>query len=240
MYISKNKDKNKNKNKNTFRGSFKTNEVDDKAERIFKSKFDFSQFKYINETYLPQTTRDNSKQYSTIDEDYNDDFLLSFRRRFNDIIKKIEGSEKIFEDIEKAKKSHFYHNKKGIYMKKLFFNDYKNKKKKKRIKKLDLKKVIEIQKIFKGFIVRNINSNIDRLKLRQCLIELFCLLLYGNCIKARIRYNFFLLKKYYITAKLYAGEELNFMDRIKFKLPICFYSGTKINDLRSPRIGKEN
>ena len=77
-------------------------------------------------------------------------------------------------------------------------------------------------------------------KLRQCLVELFCLLLFGNCVKARIRYNFYLLKKYYITAKLYAGEELDFMDRIKFKLPICFYSGTKINDLRSPRIGKEN
>jgi len=236
MYITKNK----SKNKNTFRGSFKTNEIDEKAERIFKSKFDFSNFKYINEINLPQTTRDNSKQYSTIDEDYNDDFLLSFRKRFNDIIKKIEGSKKIFEDIEKAKKSHFFNNKKGIYIKKLFFNDYKKPKTNKKIKKLDVKKVIEIQKIFKGFIVRNINSNIDRLKLRQCLVELFCLLLFGNCVKARIRYNFYLLKKYYITAKLYAGEELDFMDRIKFKLPICFYSGTKINDLRSPRIGKEN
>ena len=232
MYITKNK----NKNKNIFVCNFKTNEIDEKAERIYK----FSNFKCINKIDLPLTTRDNSKQYSTIDEDYNDDFLLSFRKRFDDIFKKIEGSEKIFEDIEKAKKSHFYHNKKGIYMKKLFFNDYKNKKNKKRIKKLDVKKVIEIQKIFKGFIVRNINSNIDRLKLRQCLVELFCLLLYGNCVKARIRYNFYLLKKYYITAKLYAGEELNFMDRIKLKLPICFYSGTKINDLRSPRIGKEN
>ena len=232
MYITKNK----NKNKNIFVCNFKTNEIDEKAERIYK----FSNFEYINKIDLPLTTRDNSKQYSTIDEDYNDDFLLSFRKRFDDIFKKIEGKEKIFENIEKKKKSHFFHHKKGIYMKKLFFNDYKNKKNKKRIKKLDVKKVIEIQKIFKGFIVRNINSNIDRLKLRQCLVELFCLLLYGNCVKARIRYNFYLLKKYYITAKLYAGEELNFMDRIKLKLPICFYSGTKINDLRSPRIGKEN
>ena len=104
MYITKNK----NKNKNIFVCNFKTNEIDEKAERIYK----FSNFKCINKIDLPLTTRDNSKQYSTIDEDYNDDFLLSFRKRFDDIFKKIEGSEKIFEDIDKKKKAIFFITKK--------------------------------------------------------------------------------------------------------------------------------
>ena len=56
---------------------------------------------------------------------------------------------------------------------------------------------------------------------------------------AKIRYYFYILKDCYITAKLYAGDEITFVDRITFKLPKCFYSGTKINDLKSDRIGKD-
>ena len=67
----------------------------------------------------------------------------------------------------------------------------------------------------------------------------FCLLLLGHWCHSQTRYNFYLLKQYYITAKLYAGEEISFIDRISFKLPNCFYTGTKVNDLRSSNIGQD-
>ena len=96
-----------------------------------------------------------------------------------------------------------------------------------------------IQRIFKGHFVRDINFKVDRLKLRQCLIELFCLLIYGNWYRAKIRYYFLLLIKCYNDVKLDVGKELTFEDKIGFKLPNKFYNGTKINNLSSIKIGKD-
>lgn len=240
MYITKNKNKKKNKIANKYNSI----EANKKLQKNYITKFDLSNNDFFKENDVIQTARDNTKAFMTIDQDYNDEFLLSLRRRFNDIFKKIKGSEKIFEEIEKRNKNKntkVSNNviKGAVYLKKLFFHENFPKKKIKRERKIDVNKVIEIQKIFKGFVARNINSNIDRVKVRQCLIELFCLLLYGHWHMAKIRYYFYILKDCYITAKLYAGDEITFVDRITFKLPKCFYSGTKINDLKSDRIGKD-
>ena len=235
MYITANSNKKKQ--------YYKTNEVDEKKlEQKYLRKYSISK-DFINENnkhfFLTQTDR----IITTIDKDCEEDFLLLFRRKFDDIFKKIKGHEKIFEQLKKKSKyknfnNTFYNVKNGIYLKKYNFDQNFERKKIIKQPKVDVKQVIEIQKIFKGHLNRKINLNIDRLKLRQCLIELFCLLLYGNICKAKIRISFRLLKECYIASKLYAGEELTFMDRISFKLANCFYSGTKINFLRSKNIGE--
>ena len=161
-------------------------------------------------------------QYLTNDPIYIEDFLLSIRLRFNDVFKKIEGNNKLLEDIQEEDN--------------ISNNNFNNNKKK---NKLDVNKVIEIQKLFKGYIVRNIDSIKDRLRLRQCLIELFCLLIYGRWTKAELRRYLFLLDKYYKYSKLIYVEELSFRDKISLKLPGCFYTGIKINNLKSNRFGKE-
>ena len=180
---------------------------------------------------------DEENIFTTMDVDNNEDFLLSFWKRFDDLFKKLEGTEKIFEGLKKKNKIHKTNElfKSAIYSRKLNFG----KKKIVRHKKIDPKKIVEIQKIFKGHFIRKLNLNIDRLKLRQCLIELFCLLLLGHWSHSQIRYNFYLLKTYYITSKLYAGEELSFIDRINLKLPSCFYNKAKINDLNSIKFGED-
>jgi hypothetical protein len=236
MYITANSNKKKQ--------YYKTNEVDKKkVEQKYLDKYKFSK-DFISENNTRFYSTYTERNIITIDKEGEEDFLLIFRRKFDDIFKKIKGHEKIFEQLKK--KSKFknynisdYNIKNGIYLKKYNFDKGFERKKIIKQPKVDVKKVIEIQKIFKGHLNRKINLNIDRLKLRQCLIELFCLLLYGNLCKAKIRINFRLLKEFYIASKLYAGEELTFMDRISFKLAHCFYSGTKINDLRSKNIGEE-
>ena len=233
MYITTNRNKNKD--------NYKTYEVDKKFQQKYKTKYSLLNNEDIqNKTCYPQTARN----IITIDKECDEDFLLLFRRRFDDIFKKLKGHEKIFEQLKKR-----YKNRKrntsyqplieGVYLKKNNFNGNFERKKIIKQPKVDVTKVIEIQKIYKGHLNRKINLKIDRLKLRQCLVELFCLLLYGNLCKARIRISFRSLKEYYITSKLYTGEELTFIDRIAFKLPHCFYSGTKINNLRSKNIGEE-
>lgn len=218
--------------------SFKTKEASSRIRQKFIYKFDLS--KTLDESKEIEnfhTERKIIKPFETMDKDNNDDFLLCFYKRFDDIFKKLKGHEKLFEELKKRNKNRIIPNSSRInvvYKKKL------NYPKKKIIPmKIDKNKIIEIQKIFKGHFIRNINLNIDRMKLRQCLVELFCLLLYGHWSNSQKRYNFYLFKEYYITAKLYAGEELSFVDRISLKLPHCYYVGTKINYLKSKKIGEE-
>ena len=233
MYITTNRNKNKD--------NYKTFEVNKKIQQKYKTKYSLLNNKDIqNSIFCPQTARN----IITIDKECDEDFLLLFRRRFDNIFKKLKGHEKIFEQLKKRYKNKKKNNSyqpliEGVYLKKYNFNENFERKKIIKQPKVDVAKVIEIQKIFKGHLNRKINLKIDRLKLRQCLVELFCLLLYGNFCKAIIRISFLSLKEYYIASKLNTGEELTFMDRITFKLPHCFYSGSKINNLRSKNIGEE-
>jgi hypothetical protein len=228
---------NKNGRKNKCRSTNRNNEI----ERKFISNYNLSN-NNLKKVSIMQTdkNKNNIKEYLTTDEEFNDDLLLSIKNRFNDIFEKIKGTEKIFAEIEKRNKKVSNDVIKGaVFLRKLGFQDNFPKKKKKIKIKIDVNKVIEIQRVFKGHFVREVNSKIDRLKLRQCLFELFCLLIHGHWCRAKVRFYFKLLKEMYDVAKLYAGEEIGFVDKITFKLPKCFYSGTKINDLQSERIGRD-
>ena len=226
-------------NETNSKDIYQSNDLDDNTPRKFISKFELSDFNFNNKE---KKSRNKKVKQVTWDDDYNDDFLFSFRKKFDDIFQQIEGHEKIFEDIDSNYRKEKISNdviKGAVMLKKLNFNEHFHKKKRKRKKssKIDVKKVIEIQRIFKGYFVRNISFKIDRLKLRQCFLELFCLLIYGSWCKAEIKYYYHLLLEYYNTAKLDVGKEVTFADKLSFKLPKCFYSGTKINDLASNKIG---
>lgn len=240
MFITTNRSKDKQ--------YFKTNEVDkNKSNKKYLKKLNIQKesqsAENLDNPENPEPEPLPIRKIITIDKESSEDFLLLFRRKFDDIFKKIKGHEKIFEQLKKKSKEKSTINNSGssssVYLKKTGIDENVEKKRIIKQPKIDVEKVIEIQKMFKGHLNRKINLQIDRLKLRQCLVELFCLLLYGNLCKAKIRINFLLLKEFYITAKLYAGEELNFMDRLSFKLAHCYYSGTKINNLRAKNIGKQ-
>ena len=179
----------------------------------------------------------NPNQYLTNDPTNIEDFLLSIRLRFDDVFQKIKGADKIFDEIPEENNKSNDIIKGAVCLRKLNFNENFGKKIKKR--KIDVNKVIEIQKVFKGYIVRHIDALPNRLRLRQCLIELFCLLIYGYWYKAKLRYYIALLEKCYKISKLVDIAEINFEDKIAFKLPKCFYSGIKINNLKSSKLGKE-
>ena len=227
-------------NRNSSKKPYKTNEANHRIQNKFIYQYDLSKTIDINKEnkYFQTQHNNNIKPFETMDEDYNEDFLFDFWRRFDDIFKKLEEHDKIFELLKKRNKNRKITNeilKNSIYSRKL--NSPKTIIK--RQPKIDVNKIIEIQKIFKGHIIRNVKVEVDRLKLRQCLIELFCLLLLGHWCHSQIRYYFSLLKQYYNTTKLSTGEEISFIDRIHFKLPSCFYTGTKINDLSSSKIGED-
>ena len=190
---------------------YKSNQIDNNtSQQKYNLKFEFINKKLIPKNKNTLKNSKNKSSYFTWDDDNNEDFLLSFKKRFDDIFKQIKGHEKIFEDLEKKQKKKKVSNeiiKAAVFLRKLNFQENFPKKRKKQIK-IDVEKVIEIQKIFKGHVNRNINFQTDRLRLRQCLIELFCLLIYGNWYKAKIRYNFYLLKYFYNTSKLEVGNEL--------------------------------
>ena len=214
--------------------SCKTNETTHRLKKYI-TQYDLS--KSLNKkNVFNRNERNNLKTFVTMDEDNNEDFLLLFWRKFDDIFKKLEGHEKIFEQLKERNKKQKLPNEyiTNIYSRKINFP----KKKIIRPRRIDVKKIIEIQKMFKGHFTRNVKSNLDRLKLRQCLIELFCLLLLGDWCHSQKRYNFYLLQKYYTASKLYAENELSFNDRIKFKLSSCIHP-TKINNLKSKKFGED-
>ena len=223
------------------KNNFKTNDENLKTKQEFLFQYELSNTISVhsNKSSLDNSGEDTNRTFETIDEDNNGDFLLLLWKKFDDIFKKLEGHEKIFEELKKKYKiKKFPPNKtiKGpIQLKKV----KPPKKIYKKPPKIDSEKIVEIQKIFKGYFLRSVSSCVDRLKLRQCLLELFCLLLVGHWGKAQVRYYFRSLKKFYIACALFPADELGFIDKINFKLPGCFYSGTKINYLNSPKIGED-
>ena len=221
--------------------SYKTNQLGINVQKKYESKFELSNTNNISKDKEPKKNNRNQKKRLTRDEEYNDDFLLSFRTRYDDIFKDIKGHEIIFEDLENEHKKEKVSNeiiKGAVFLRKLKFNENIPKIKKK-TRKIDIKKIVKIQKIFKGYFVRNIKSKLDRLRLRQCFIELFCLLVYASWDNSKIREYFHILRQVYNASKLDVGNELTFTDKLSFKLPKCFYTGTKINNINSNRLGEE-
>ena len=216
------------------RMNYQTNQINTEVGEKYLTKFNIIS---NNELIFPKRTiyqnknkanriklNPNPNQYLTNDPTYIEDFLLSIRLRFDDVFQKIKVSDILFTEIPEENNES---------------NDIIKVTRKIKKKRIDVNKVIEIQKVFKGYMVRNIDSLPNRLRLRQCLIELFCLLIYGHWYKEKLRYYIALLEKYYKISRLIDDAEINFEDKIAFKLLKCFYSNIKINNLKSNKLGKE-
>ena len=86
------------------------------------------------------------------------------------------------------------------------------------------KKVVYIQKMYKGFQTREVNQQINRLKVNLCVTELFCLLFKENFIHARKRLTFMLLRLYYHEPFVNICNEVDFFDRLTIKLSDRYYT----------------
>ena len=232
---------NKNRSRSIHKSYTSSNKKDRRKVSDFKLSYSKDKIKKKG-TVIKQKNKNDIKHKNKYYEENNEDLLFSMRKRYKDIFNNMKESDKIFKEVKKKHKRKKVSNeiiKGAVILKKLGFNESVQRRKRKRIVKVDVEKIIEIQKIFKGYFIRDVKFKVDRLKLRQCLIELFCLLLHGNWYKAELRSYFLMLKEGYNLSKMNAGNELTFDDKITFKLPKCFYTGTKVNDLSSERFGKD-
>ena len=79
----------------------------------------------------------------------------------------------------------------------------------------DIRKVIRIQKNFRGYEQREIIQKTERLKTEECSVELFCLLIAKSYLKARIRLSFYTLLKEFPNPFDGIGDEMDFDDQLR-------------------------
>ena len=104
---------------------------------------------------------------------------------------------------------------------------------KKYFRKSEIAKLIQIQKRFKGLYIREVERSVDRLKVRDSLLEIMLLLTekaYDKAIKKKI---FKELKKEFHDPFNNINDELRFEDKLQFKLPNRFYNFSNLNQLSS-------
>ena len=99
---------------------------------------------------------------------------------------------------------------------------------KKYFKKSEIARFIQIQKRFKGLCIREIERTVDRLKVRDALLEIMLLLTGKAYDKAMKKKVFTELKKEYHDPFNNINDELEFEDKLQFKLPNRFYNFSNI------------
>lgn len=94
---------------------------------------------------------------------------------------------------------------------------------KREFSKMELRKIIKLQKRFKGFAVREVEQKVRNLKVNNCLLEVLCLIACRVYDNAKKRLMFREIKKiYYNPFKI--DDELDLKDKLDFKLPDKFYN----------------
>ncbi len=88
----------------------------------------------------------------------------------------------------------------------------------------DSEKVRIIQRIFKGYHVKEIHQTLNRLRINSCLNELLCLISGKVYIHAKKRITFNILKTYYHEPFIDICEEVGFQDKIAIKLADRYYN----------------
>ena len=100
----------------------------------------------------------------------------------------------------------------------------------------EINQIIKIQNKFKGIYVRQIDKCVDKLRAGGCILEAMLLLIgraYDNAVKKN---TFKKLKKEFHDPFNDINDELNFEDKIQFKLPNRIYNISVTNQLTSPKI----
>ena len=102
------------------------------------------------------------------------------------------------------------------------------------LKKNELKQLIKIQKKVKGIYIREAERSVDRLKVKDALLEVMLLLTgkaYDNAIK---KITFKKLQKEFHDPFNNINDELQFEDKLQFKLPNRFYNFLDLQQAASP------
>ena len=119
-----------------------------------------------------------------------------------------------------------------VVIRRFEYNDYLYKKNDERVKILQRlrarrnllnRNAIKIQKIYKGYSIREVKQKVENLKFYECSIEVFLLMVYNNYIKALKRKAFNILKEHEKEEEALETEEpiddeIKLTDRIKMKL----------------------
>ena len=94
----------------------------------------------------------------------------------------------------------------------------------------DINKVQEIQRIYKGFQIRNVNQIINRLKFNLCVTELNCLILNEIFKHACKRVSFYLLRLYYHDPFTHIENEVDFTDKVSMILSNKYYNFNNLKE----------
>ena len=134
----------------------------------------------------------------------------------------------------------------AIILRRLEYNEYiknannlkprkgKRKKKVELIRKpsFDEEKVVEIQKVYKGYSTRVVNKSVVRLKVRSCLMETFCLIYSKNFEHALKRLTLSNLKTLYLDPFIGINNEVSFSDKLQVKLANKYYNFVNFKDIK--------
>ena len=102
---------------------------------------------------------------------------------------------------------------------------------KKYLRNNEVKLLINIQKHLKGLYIREAERKIDRLKVREALLEIMLLLVgkaYDNAVK---KIAFRRIKREFHDIFNNINDELKFEDKLQFKLPNRYYNFSNLNQL---------
>ena len=101
------------------------------------------------------------------------------------------------------------------------------------LRRNEILKVINLQKKMKGIYIREADRTVDRLKVRDALLEIMLLLTgkaYDNAIK---KITFKKLQKEFHDPFNNINDELKFEDKLQFKLPNRYYNFSEIQQITS-------
>jgi hypothetical protein len=96
--------------------------------------------------------------------------------------------------------------------------------------KSDIKKIIKIQKRFKGFAVREVEQKVRNLKVKYCLVETFCLLTMRAFDNAKKRLMYKMIKAVFYDP-FNINDEVYLKDKLEFKLPDKYYNMTSLQEI---------
>lgn len=119
---------------------------------------------------------------------------------------------------------------KAVYRRRIEYDEYvKNMNKPKpkpkpKPKVYNLDMVLKIQKNFRSYLAKGVIQVVNRIKIKVCSVEVFCLLLCIVLRHARRRIIYLTLKTYYHTPFTEINNEVNFTDKIMMKLSDKYYN----------------
>lgn len=96
--------------------------------------------------------------------------------------------------------------------------------------KSEIKRIIKLQKRFKGFAIREVEQKVRNLKVSKCLLEVLCLIIVRAFDNAKKKLMYLTLKSIFFDP-FSINDEIYFKDKLDFKLPNKYYNMETIQQL---------